>query len=65
MKIPFLRTLRAPVDEFLRVAAAQCCLRKIPELTVPRSAVPDQRMAAVTDWLDTLDARQVFNGSVL
>lgn len=65
MKIPFLKTLRAPVDEFLRVAAAQCCLRKIPELTVPRSAVPDQRMAAVTDWLDTLDARQVFNGSVL
>lgn len=65
MKIPFLRTLRTPVDEFLRVAAAQCCLRKIPELTVPRSAAPDQRMAAVTDWLDTLDARQVFNGSVL
>jgi CubicO group peptidase (beta-lactamase class C family) len=65
MKIPFLRALRAPVDRLVNVAAVRCCLRKIPTLAGPRSGSLDQRIAAVTDWLDTLDARQVFNGSVL
>lgn len=65
MKNQFLRTLRAPVDGLVQVAAAQCCLRKIPALAVPRSGPLEQRFAPVTEWLDTLDERQVFNGSVL
>ena len=65
MRIPFLRTLRAPVDRFVQIAAARCCLRKIPDLTVPRSGPLGLRIAVVADWLATLNARQVFNGSVL
>jgi CubicO group peptidase (beta-lactamase class C family) len=65
MKIPFLRALRAPVDGLVQMAAVQCCLRKIPNLSVPRSGQLDQRIALVADWLGKLDAREVFNGSVL
>ena len=65
MRIPFLSTLRAPVDRLVQVAAAQCCLRKIPELAVARSLPPHERLEVLAEWLDTLHVRQVFNGTVL
>ena len=65
MKIPVVGALRLPVDQLMQVAAVRCCLSKIPKLTAPRSGPLDQRMAQVEEWLDTLEARQVFNGSVL
>jgi CubicO group peptidase (beta-lactamase class C family) len=60
-----LGALRFPVDQLIQAAAVRCCLSKIPRLSVRRSGPLDQRMAGVEEWLDTLDARQVFNGSVL
>ncbi len=65
MEIPFLRSLRAPADRIVQIAAVRCCLRKIPDLAMPRSAPLGLRLALVADWLDTLNAREIFSGSVL
>ncbi len=65
MKISFSKTLRAPMDWLVQFAAAQCCRRKVPRLTVTRSLPLEKRMRLLTDWLDTLHSREAFNGTVL
>ena len=65
MKIPFARTLRAPINRVLQFAATQCCLRKIRRLTVSRSLPLEERIVLLGEWLDRLHSRQAFNGTVL
>jgi CubicO group peptidase (beta-lactamase class C family) len=65
MKFPFLKTLRAPIDDFVQLAAVQCCRRKIPSLGVSRSLPFERRIELLTEWVDKLCARGAFNGTVL
>jgi CubicO group peptidase (beta-lactamase class C family) len=65
MRMSFFDALRAPIDRLVEFAAAQCCRRAIPALTVAQSLPLPTRIDRLADWLDRLHSRGTFNGTVL
>jgi len=65
MSISFSKMLSAPMDRLVQLAAFQCARRKVPRLSVGRSLPLEKRMELLSNWLDALHSRDVFNGTVL
>ncbi len=65
MSISFSKMLSAPMDRLVQLAASECARRKVSRLTVGRSLPLEKKMELLSNWLDALHSREVFNGTVL
>ena len=65
MKAPFSKTFRAPLERLVGLAAFPSSWQKLPALMVTDFQPLEKRMEVLAGWLDALQARDAFNGTVL